>query len=101
MNTKRRVLLDWERDAIVAGVIAGEKETALAAEFGVSDNYPHKLARRRGVPPRATGRPRKSGQSQEPALDTNPIPSRAVVVLPTDREARNQHGELQGPLCQT
>jgi hypothetical protein len=67
--SKRRSLLDWERDAIVAGVIAGENEDALAAEFGCSDDYPHILARRRGVPARPTGRPRKSVQFQEPTLD--------------------------------
>ncbi len=83
-----------EKDAIVAGIIAGEKEDALAAEFGVSFDYPHILARRRGVPARSTGRPRKSVQFHKPTLDTNQIPSRAGVVLPTDREARNQHGEL-------
>ena len=67
---KRRALLDWERDAIVAGVIAGENEDALAAEFGCSADYPHVLARRRGVPARPTGRPRKSVQVQFIALDT-------------------------------
>lgn len=64
--SKRRSLLDWERDAIVAGVIAGEKETALAAEFGVSEDYPHILARRRGVPARQIGRPQKPYIVQNP-----------------------------------
>lgn len=66
---KRRSLLDWERDAIVAGVIAGENEDALAAEFGCSDDYPHILARRRGVPARPTGRPRKSVQLQQVEIE--------------------------------
>lgn len=89
MMTKRRALLDWERDAIVAGMIAGEKEDALAAEFGVSEDYPHKLARRRGVPVRSIGRPRKRGQSVVTALHTtSQIPSGALMVQPIDREAR-------------
>lgn len=65
---KRRMLLEWERDAIVAGIIAGENEDALAAEFGCSADYPHVLARRRGVPARPTGRPRKSVQFQQTTL---------------------------------
>lgn len=69
---KRRLLLDWERDAIVAGILAGEKENSLAAEFGVSDDYPHRLARRRGVPPRAVGRPRKTVQLTQ--IELNPHP---------------------------
>lgn len=52
-----RPLMEWEKDAIVDGVIAGEKHSSLAAEFGCSDDYPHVLARRRGVPPRPNGRP--------------------------------------------
>lgn len=72
MMSKRRSLLDWERDAIVAGVIAGENENALAAEFGVSDDYPHRLARRRGVPPRAVGRPRKTVQLANLGLNPHP-----------------------------
>lgn len=66
---KRRSLLDWEQDAIVAAIKSGEKEDAVAAEFGVSEGYPHILARRRGVPARANGRPRKSVQFQETTLD--------------------------------
>lgn len=66
---KRRSLLEWERDAIVDGIIAGENEAALAAEFGCSYKYPHILARRRGVPARPTGRPRKSVQFQKSTLN--------------------------------
>lgn len=72
MVQKRRILLDWEKDAIVSAYRAGEKEDALAAEFGVSDDYPHILARRRGVKAKPTGRPRKSVQHIETALDTQP-----------------------------
>lgn len=69
---KRRALLPWEQDAIVMAYRAGEKEDALAAEFGVSDDYPHILARRRGVKAKPTGRPRKSVQHEQAALNTQP-----------------------------
>lgn len=59
MAASRRSLLDWERDAIVYAYIAGEKREAISAEFGVAEEYPAILARRRGVPPRGRGRPRK------------------------------------------
>ena len=74
-------LLDWERDAIVAGIVAGEKEDALAAEFGVSENYPHILGRRRGIPAKPTGRPRKRVQCDKSGLSTSThIPSGALMV---------------------
>lgn len=65
-----RRLLSWEQDAIVAGYESGENEEALAAEFGVSVDYPHTLARRRGVKAKATGRPRKSVQCVRVRLDS-------------------------------
>lgn len=68
--SKRRILLEWEQDAIVAGYSNGENEDALAAEFGVSEGYPHILARRRGVEARPTGRPRKSVQCVRVRLNT-------------------------------
>lgn len=63
-------LLQWERDAIVAGYESGENEQALAAEFGVSDDYPHILARRRGVQAKSIGRPRKTVQCVRVRLDS-------------------------------
>ena len=101
MTSKRRSLLEWERDAIVAGYFAGEKEDALAAEFGVSVDYPHKLARRRGVPRRSVGRPRKRGQVVELRLDISvqlQLPSRAAMVPAVCREDREgQQGS--GTIC--
>lgn len=72
MMQKRRILLPWEQDAIVMAYEAGEKEDSLAAEFDVSPDYPHILARRRGVKAKPTGRPRKSVQHTQTALDTQP-----------------------------
>lgn len=54
-----RRLCDWERQAIVDAMIAGEKREAIAAEFDIADHYPRMLARRHGVPPRGRGRPKK------------------------------------------
>lgn len=53
-------LPDWQKQAIVDAIVAGEKRSAVAQEFGVSDSYPAMLARRRGVAPRAVGRPKTS-----------------------------------------
>jgi hypothetical protein len=57
---KRRSLLDWERDAIVAAALAKEKIDAICAEFGVSRSYPATLIARRGLKRRPTGRPKSS-----------------------------------------
>lgn len=65
----KRRLLQWEQDAIVAGYESGENEAALASEFGVSGDYPHILARRRGVQPKLVGRPRKTVQCVRDRLD--------------------------------
>lgn len=51
-------LLDWQRQALIDAYMGGEKEAAIAAEFGVSHNYPGILARRGGFDGRANGRPR-------------------------------------------
>lgn len=53
-------LPDWQKQAIVDAIVAGEKRAAVAHEFGVSDSYPAMLARRRGVAPRPVGRPKTS-----------------------------------------
>lgn len=58
-----RKLLDWERNAIVEAMRDGEKRDAICAEFGVSRAYPSMLARRRGIPPRSKGRPKRSQSS--------------------------------------
>lgn len=55
-------LLDWERDAIVEAYRDGEKVASISSEFGVSEDYPTILARRRGVVGRPCGRPRKTLQ---------------------------------------
>lgn len=55
----RRKLLDWERDAIVMAMASGEKREAICAEFDVCVSYPSVLARRRGIPSRGVGRPKK------------------------------------------
>jgi hypothetical protein len=55
----RRKLLDWERDAIVMAMASGEKREAICAEFHVCMSYPTVLARRRGIPSRGIGRPKK------------------------------------------
>lgn len=68
---KRRILLDWERDAIVDAMASHEKRDAICAEFNVSRSYPTNLARRRGLAPRGIGRPKRL-QFQKPALDTQP-----------------------------
>lgn len=66
---KRRILLPWERDAIVIAMASGEKREAICCEFNVSRSYPSTLARRRGVEPRGSGRPKRLQQVQT-ALDT-------------------------------
>lgn len=53
-------LSEWEKQAIVDAMVAGEKRSAVAHEFGVSDHYPTMLAKRRGVKPRPAGRPKTS-----------------------------------------
>lgn len=67
MKAVRR-LLEWERNAIVDAYREGEKVASISSEFGVSEDYPTILARRRGVAARPWGRPRKNLQFQKPVL---------------------------------
>lgn len=44
-------------DAVLEDYLAGEKIAAIAAEHGVSEQYPFRLARRLGLPVRVKHRP--------------------------------------------
>jgi hypothetical protein len=57
MSRKGYSLYDWERFAIIEAYLGGEKVSAIAAEFGVRDQYPGILAKRRGYPIRVGHRP--------------------------------------------
>ena len=61
-------LLDWQRQALIDAYMGGEKESALAAEFGVSPSYPGILAGRSGCEKRPWGRPRKLEKSNSTAV---------------------------------
>lgn len=52
-------LEEWQKQAIVDAMEAGEKREAIAAEFEVTPRYARLLARRRGVRTLPPGRPRK------------------------------------------
>jgi hypothetical protein len=50
-------LEEWQKQAIVDAMEAGEKREAVAEEFGIRPHYASMLARRRGLAPRSAGRP--------------------------------------------
>jgi hypothetical protein len=64
-------LLEWQKQAIVDAIGAGEKRSAVAEEFGVSDHYPTMLARRRGLKPRPVGRPAKTSHFPRAVLNAD------------------------------
>lgn len=90
MNQKRRSLLEWERDAIVAAMAANEKRESICEEFGVSRSYPTTLARRRGLEPRSAGRPKRSQLVELKLCKSVQLPSRAAMVPAVSREDREE-----------
>jgi len=62
---KPHSLEPWERQAILDAYLANEKVDAIAAEFGINNTYPGKLARSRNFFSRPKGRP-KIEKSENP-----------------------------------